>query len=272
VSLINSLPQVKSIKQHKTTITKPLTPYHARQNTASLFAREILFVATNLDSWEADDIRYGQEVLLDLCYRQLDASYYAWLRNKMNDIKQAHDSGKLAPHLYEQLRARFNTIHDWAIRNIGETNLRKAMAATDTKSYTPPSETTYAAYRKAYDEAWNAGQGHLGGQSGSTPNSAARLDYYLTTRGWAAIQSAIAGDTIIIARDELVVVPDQWSQNVCFTLDEVKMMLGSEPEAIKRIWEIKKMFGGEVVPADDYPFEDDKPRMHQQSLFPVGMA
>lgn len=117
------------------------------QETHNPYAHAILFVATNLDSFEADDIRYGHEVMLDVCYRQLDADYYAWLRCKMTEVKQAHEARRIKPELYTELRERFNTIHAWALEHIGEQSLLKAVAHFNPGRYTPPSESTFKAYR-----------------------------------------------------------------------------------------------------------------------------
>lgn len=117
------------------------------QDAHNPFARDILFVATNLDSFEADDIRYGYEMMIDVCYRQLDANYYAWLRDKMTQVRNAHKSGKMKPELYDELRERFNIIHSWAVIHIGEQVLLDAVKSFNTGRYTPPSESTFKTYR-----------------------------------------------------------------------------------------------------------------------------
>lgn len=119
----------------------------ATQDTHNPYARAILFVATNIDSFEADDIRYGHEVMLDVCYRQLDANYYAWLRDKMTQVKKAHEARRIKPELYAELRERFNTIHAWALEHIGEKSLLEAVKLFNPGRYTPPSESTFKAYR-----------------------------------------------------------------------------------------------------------------------------
>ncbi len=213
----------------------------APESDESIYKADILFVATNLDSWEADDVRFGYEVMLDVCYRQLDASYYAYLRHKMTQAKERHDSGKMKPQVYEELRTRFNTIHEWAATHIGEKALRQAMQTASVKSYVPPSEQTFTAYRKA--------------QEGSPQSDQARkLEHALATRGYACIMSAIIKDIVIFVRDDSVVVPDKWADKVRFTMDELALMVGSSPEAVKQIYEVKRVFGGKVVPSDDDPF------------------
>ncbi|MGB9618778.1 MAG: hypothetical protein ACPL7K_00020 [Armatimonadota bacterium] len=216
----------------------------------------LLMVATNLDSWEADDPRFGYEVMLDICYRMLDASYYAWLRHRMENVRQSHDAGRLDEATFDALRERFNTIHDWAIRYIGQDALRQAVRTTNVKSYIPPSEQTFAAYREVWDDAWNAHQLQqaLPGNSTTQSDHARRLEHALAARGYAGIRSSIIDGIVVFVRDDSVVVPDKWAGKVRFTLDELKLMIGSSPEVVKQIHEVKRVFGGKVVPVDDDPF------------------
>jgi len=124
-------------------IDQPETP----ELDDSIYKADILFVATNLDSFDADDIRYGYELMVDLCYRQIDAPYYAYLRQKMTQAKKGYESGKIQSPIYEELRQRFNTIHAWAMEHIGEQTLQTAIRNFDARKYVPPSEETYKAYR-----------------------------------------------------------------------------------------------------------------------------
>jgi len=217
----------------------------------SIYKADILFVATNLDSWEADDVRYGYEIMLDVCYRQLDAPYYAYLRHRMTQVKQRRESGKMKPQVYEELRNRFNAIHEWAVKYIGEKSLLQAMQPTNVKSYTPPSEQTCAAYRKAQDDEYRRRT-----TQGGFPQSdqARKLEHSLAIRGYAGIRSSIIEDIVIFVSDDSVVVPDKWADKVRFTMNELKLMIGSSPEAVKQICEVKRVFGGKVVPSGDDPF------------------
>lgn len=217
----------------------------------SIYKADILFVATNLDSWEADDVRYGYEIMLDVCYRQLDAPYYAYLRHKMTQAKERRESGKMKPQVYEELRTRFNTIHEWAAKHIGEKTLLQAMQTTNVKSYTPPSEQTCDVYRKAQDDEYRR-RTTQGGFPQS--NQARKLEHSLATRGYAGIRSSIIEDIVVFVRDDSVVVPDKWTDKVRFTIDELRLMIGSSPEAVKQIYEVKKVFGAKVVPSGDDPF------------------
>lgn len=74
----------------------------------------------------------------------------------MENAKKAHAAGRMDDEAFEVLRSRFNTIHAWAVEHIGEDALRQAMRTTNVKSYAPPSEQTFSAYRKTWDDAWES--------------------------------------------------------------------------------------------------------------------
>lgn len=215
-------------------------------------AYSILMVATDLDSWEADDPRFGYEIGGDPVYRILDASYYAWLRHRMENARKSHDAGRLDAEAYDLLRERFNTIHDWAVQHIGEEALRRAIRTTNVKSYVPPSEQTFASYRKTWDDAWDAYQQRQASHNRSSQSEQSRrLQHLLDSQGYAGIRSSIIEDIVVFVRDDSVVVPTKWSGKVIFTMDELSLMIGSAPEAVKQIHEVKQVFGGKVVPTDE---------------------
>jgi hypothetical protein len=99
-----------------------------------------LYVATNLAVIERDEkIDASAEVRIDtFCYRKLDTEYYAWLRYRMSLAKQAVQTGRLNPTAFAELRCRFDRVHDWAIRHLGEAPLRAAVAAFKPDGYPPP--------------------------------------------------------------------------------------------------------------------------------------
>ena len=99
-----------------------------------------LYAATNLESWETDIPHgYARDVRIDgVCFRRLDPDYYTWLRYKMDLAKKAVDSGRITPEAFDELRARLNVIHFWAIDHFGEEALRHAVQTLDPKSYAPP--------------------------------------------------------------------------------------------------------------------------------------
>jgi len=223
-----------------------------------------LMVATDLDSWEADDPRFGYEVMLDACYRQLDAPYYAWLRHRMENVRKSHEAGRLNDADFSALRKRFNVVHDWAVRHIGEDALRRAIRTTNVKSYVPPSEQTFAAYRKTWNDAWNAHQQRKARGGSAQSGEDRKLEHALATQDYAVIRSSITPDIVVFVRDDSVVVPDKWAGKVRFTLDELKLMIGSSPEAVKQICEVKRIFGGKVVRNDESEtrlFPESTPRV-----------
>lgn len=213
-----------------------------------------LWVATDLDSFEELDPRFGYEIGGEPVYRMLDASYYAWLRHRMANAKSARDAGQLDSTGFNTLRDRFNIIHEWAVRHIGNDALRRAIRTANAKTYIPPSEQTFAVYRKTWDDAWDAYQRRNAHARSTQSEQSNRLEHALSTRGYAGISSAIIGDIVIFVRDDSVCVPAKWSGKVRFTMDELSLMIGSSPEAVKQIHEVKRVFGGTVVPAGDDPF------------------
>ena len=240
---------------------------------------QFLMVATNLDSWEADDPRFGYEVVLDASYRQLDATCYAWLRHRMENARKAHESGAVDDTTFNTLREQFNVIHTWAVTHIGEDVLRTATRATNVKTYVPPTEQTFAAYRKTWDDAWNAyEQGRAARQQPTPSDQAGKLEHALATRGYAGIRSGIIDDIVVFVRDDSVVVPPKWASKVTYTMDELTLMVGSSPEAVKQIHDVKRIFGGKVVPTDESDsriFPDAKPvatNQKPQTLAMLGAA
>jgi len=99
-----------------------------------------LFVATDLSRFDAAEPElYAPDVRVNgRCYRRLDPPFYAWLRHKMAIAKKAFDSGRLSPASFDELRARFNEIHAWAVAHLGDAALLAAVKALDPASYAPP--------------------------------------------------------------------------------------------------------------------------------------
>lgn len=210
-------------------------------------AYRFLWVATNLESFEEYDPRFGFEVGRDPVFRMLDAQYYAWLRHRMENARKSHDAGGLDSESFGILRDRFNTIHNWAVAHVGEENLRRALRTTNPKRYVPPSDGTVDAYHRIWDESRRANQArHLEHRA----SQSSRLRQLLSAQGYAGIKSPVVDDLIVFVRDDGVTVPTKWSAKVRFTLDELSLMIGSSVEAVKQIYDIKQVFGGKVVPND----------------------
>lgn len=75
----------------------------------------------------------------DTAYRRLDPEYYAWLRSRMNLAKMAADAGKLGRDEFDELRRRFNAVHEWAMQHLGALPLTEAVRGLDSRDYRPPA-------------------------------------------------------------------------------------------------------------------------------------
>jgi hypothetical protein len=100
-----------------------------------------LYVSTGLAFWATDQPRaFARDVQInDTAYRRLDPEYYAWLRSRMNLAKMAANAGKVGRNEFDELRHRFNTIHEWAMGHFGEPRLAEAVRSLDAREYRPPA-------------------------------------------------------------------------------------------------------------------------------------
>ena len=99
-----------------------------------------LFVSSALDTWAtANPEWFARDVQInDTVYRRLDPEYYAWLRSRMVLAKQAAAAGKLSAAAFEDLRVRFNAVHEWALEHFGEERLLEAVRTMRAADYKPP--------------------------------------------------------------------------------------------------------------------------------------
>lgn len=99
-----------------------------------------LFVSTSLDTWTTGQPEiFARDVQInDTAYRRLDPEYYAWLRSRMNLAKLAAGAGRLRPEAFDELREKFNAVHEWAVAHFGEDSLRESVRNLDTRNYEPP--------------------------------------------------------------------------------------------------------------------------------------
>ena len=74
----------------------------------------------------------------DTVYRRLDPEYYAWLRSRMVAAKKAATAGHLDAAAFEDLRVRFNAVHEWAVEHFGEDELLAAVRTVRAGDYKPP--------------------------------------------------------------------------------------------------------------------------------------
>ena len=110
----------------------------------------VLFVSTGLESWTADHPGvFARDVQInDTAYRRLDPEYYAWLRSKMHLAKMAVTAGKLGEDQFDEMRHRFNNVHEWAVEHFGESRLLDAIRDLDARDYEPPVAEPDAPSRK----------------------------------------------------------------------------------------------------------------------------
>ena len=228
-----------------------------------------LWVATTLESFEEYDPRYGYEIGRDPVYRMLDAPYYAWLRHRMENASKAHQDGRMDDQQFSVLRDRFNVIHNWAVSHIGEDALRRAIRTTNIKRYIPPSEMTVKAYHQTWVQAKAANELRICEKpiSQATNPDVSTLRQLLATQGYALISTSIADDHVLILRDETISLPGKHASKVAFTIDECTHMLGSEPDAVQRIYEVKRIMGGRVVSTETLTIPSEATEPEQQSLF-----
>lgn len=99
-----------------------------------------LFVATSLHVWSTGEPdRFARDFQInDTVYRRLDPEYYAWLRSRMVMAKKAATAGQLDAAAFEDLRRRFNAVHEWAVEHLGEAQLVAAARALRAGDYSPP--------------------------------------------------------------------------------------------------------------------------------------
>ncbi|HEY8415947.1 MAG TPA: hypothetical protein VIK99_09265 [Thermaerobacter sp.] len=84
--------------------------------------------------------------------------------------------------------------------------------------------------------------------------SAAEAQRELAQRGWTALWSHVLGETVLIVRDENVPLPDSLRRRyVRYTLREIQLLRGVTPEGLRELHAAKRVFGGEVMPADGLP-------------------
>ena len=134
--------QADAVKAHSVSIKKTQHKFskHDAPGEDKTTLGTALYAATNLKSWKTDKPHYfARDVgIYGSCFRRVDPNYYAWLRHKMNVAKKAADAGKLPSQAFETLRSRFNVIHAWAMKNVGEKALLEAVRSLNPRRYPPP--------------------------------------------------------------------------------------------------------------------------------------
>ncbi|MGA2114140.1 MAG: hypothetical protein ABSH56_05260 [Bryobacteraceae bacterium] len=111
---------------------------------SSASARGHLFVSTALDTWFTEHAAaFARDVQIDdIAYRRLDPEYYAWLRSRMMLAKTAASAGQIGIDAFDELRHRFNAIHQWAVDHFGEQALIAVVRGFNGGHYNPPVAET----------------------------------------------------------------------------------------------------------------------------------
>ena len=99
-----------------------------------------LFVSSTLLTWLTETPeRFARDFQInETVYRRLDPEYYAWLRSRMVLAKKAAAAGHVDGAAFEELRVRFNAVHQWAVEYFGESRLLDAVRDLDGRDYAPP--------------------------------------------------------------------------------------------------------------------------------------
>jgi len=97
-------------------------------------------VSTALTIWRTEHPeRFATDLQInDTVYRRLDPEYYAWLRSRMELLRDAATAGGIDPVQFEQIRLRFNDVHEWAVSHFGESGLLQTMRQFRIRGYQPP--------------------------------------------------------------------------------------------------------------------------------------
>jgi hypothetical protein len=100
---------------------------------------KLLFVSSTLLTWSTETPeRFARDFQInDTMYRRLDPEYYAWLRSRMVIAKKAAAAGQIDGMAFEELRKRFNAVHEWAVGHFGEDRLLEAVRMLRA-DYRPP--------------------------------------------------------------------------------------------------------------------------------------
>jgi len=101
---------------------------------------DCLFVSSTLATWTTPHPEwFARDVQInDTVYRRLDPEFYAWLRSRMVVAKRTATAGKLDADAFDNLRVRFNAVHEWALEHFGEERLLEAVRTMRAADYRPP--------------------------------------------------------------------------------------------------------------------------------------
>lgn len=132
--------------------------------TSAAATPAVAFVSTSLFVWSTTEPeRFARDFQInDTVYRRLDPEYYAWLRSRMAMAKAAATGGRLDATAFEELRVRFNLVHEWAIAAFGKARLLDAVRTADMEAYVPPVAEPWRPHRplSAMQAATNDARGY----------------------------------------------------------------------------------------------------------------
>ena len=99
------------------------------------------FASTALDLHQAgpEDNPPCDIFIGDVCYRRVDPEYFAWLRGRMESARRRFEAGGLSQTAWDELRARFNKLQEWVIRQYGQVALKAVIRAFNPANYIPPA-------------------------------------------------------------------------------------------------------------------------------------
>ena len=173
---------------------------------------KILWVATDLETFEDNDPRIGFEACIEAkVYRMLSPEYFAWLRSRVVNAKKLLDK--------KRIKARF-----------GKDELKAAMANENgIKGYILPSEKTYNALKR----------------SDSLDAQSAMFREQLNSRGYAVIWSTVAECHVVFCKDSAVAVPEAEGSAI-FTMDEARSVVNIPEAELRTICDVKRVLCGIV--------------------------
>lgn len=128
---------VLSMADHESSATQQ----PERQNIEETVPATIPFVSSRLDiELLAPDCKQTDQVIRGTVFRKLTPDYFVWLRSRIVNAQKIHSAGKLANDLWESLKERFLQVHEHAVEQFGEQDIKEAIRTFLPASYQPPED------------------------------------------------------------------------------------------------------------------------------------
>lgn len=78
-----------------------------------------------------------------------------------------------------------------------------------------------------------------------------KADRLIRDRGYLAVENWPSdGEIVLFVRDESVIIPVRWHGRITYTLAELAEIRGLDQGSVRRLHEIKQIFGGVIVDPD----------------------